>query len=251
MLELLERGGLQYQLLGGREPYAGRAALEIGDRDLFRAQSVAVAKAIRQSRAKQVLCLSAEDYSTLRSQTPKFADLDVRVSHVSEAYASLVEKRKLVPRRWLSGGGVAWHDPCYLGRLGGRYVPWRGTQEKVGGIKVYAPRRPIDYGSGGVFEAPRRVLSALCEEPLLEFERRREYAYNAGESGQAAVAMPGFATETAKRRVQEAVDCGIRTIVTECPQAYGALSSATRAREDVQVRSLTEVLSQSQEGGRS
>jgi Fe-S oxidoreductase len=251
MLDLLDRGGLRYQLLGDQEPYTGRAALEIGDRDLFRAQSLSVAKAIRESGAKNVLCLSAEDYSTLRSQTPKFAELDVPVRHISETYAALIKRRKLAPRGRLTEAGVAWHDPCYLGRLGGRYVPWRGTQEKIGGIKVYAPRRPIDYGSGGVFEAPRRVLAALCEEPLREFERRKEYAFNAGESGQAAAAMPEFAAETAQRRIQEAVDCGIRTVVTECPQAHAALTAAAQLRDDVRVRSLTEIFAQSQEGSRS
>jgi len=242
MLDLLERGGVQYQLLREREPYAGRAALEIGDRDLFQRQSRAVAEAVRASGAKRIVTLSAEDYSTLRSQTPKFAAIDLPVSHVSETYGHLLAKHRLRPEHPTDDAGLAWHDPCYLGRLGGLYQPWRGRQKKEGGIKVYDPPRPIDYGSGGVYDVPRQVLMKINRQPLLEFHRQREYAFNAGESGQALSAMPEFAAETATRRVQEAVDCGITTIVTECPQAHASLHEAAADFVGVEVRTLTELL---------
>ncbi len=245
MLGLLERGGVQYQLLREREPYTGRAALEIGDRDLFQQQSLAVAAAVRASGAKRIVTLSAEDYSTLRSQTPKYAAVDIPVSHISETYASLLAKGRLRPERPSDDARMAWHDPCYLGRLGGRHEPWRGTQKKVGGMKVYDPPRPIDYGSGGTYEEPRQALMRINQQPLLEFDRQREYAFNAGESGQALSAMPEFASETAARRVQEAIDCGIRTIVTECPQAHAALRAAAAEVANVEVRTLTELLDRS------
>jgi Fe-S oxidoreductase len=245
MLDLLERGGVQYQLLREREPYTGRAAFEIGDRDLFRQQSRAVADAVRASGAKRIVALSAEDFSSLRSQTPKFAAIDVPVSHISETYAQLLAKRRLRPERPIEDARMAWHDPCYLGRLGGRHEPWRGSQKKVGGIKVYDPPRPIDYGSGGVYEAPRQVLMQVNRQPLLEFDRQREYAFNAGDSGQAAAVMPEFAAETAARRVQEAVACGITTIVTECPQAYASLRGAAGKVAGVEVQTLTELVDRS------
>jgi Fe-S oxidoreductase len=245
MLDLLDAAGVRYQLLREGEPYSGRAALEIGDRELFRRQSTAVAEAIRASGARKVIALSAEDYSTLRSQTPKFAEIGVRVEHITETYADLFARRRLRPLESVRDAKLAWHDPCYLGRLGGRYAAWQGMQKKVGGMKVYEPRRPIDYGSGGVFDAPRKVLAALNDLPLLEFDRRREYAFNAGETGQAAAAMADFAAETADRRVQEARDCGIATIVTECPQAHASLTQAARRIAGVEVRSLTELVVES------
>lgn len=245
MLDLLERGGVKYQLLREREPYTGRAALEIGDRDLFGRQSRAVADAVHASGAKQIIALSAEDYSTLRSQTPKFAAIDVPVSHVSEIYARLLAKRRLRPEQPTDNARMAWHDPCYLGRLGGRHEPWRGKQEKVGGIKIYDPPRPIDYGSGGVYDPPRQVLMQLNRQPLLEFDRHHEFAFNAGETGQALSVMPEFAADTASRRVQEARDCGIDTIVTECPQAYASLRAAADNVAGVEVRTLTELLDRS------
>lgn len=245
MLKLLNAGGIQFQLLLDEEPYTGRAALEIGDRELFHDQSVKVASAIKQSGAKKIICLSAEDYSTLRSQTPKFAEIDIPVYHVTEIYEKMVKKRffktKPVSRR-----NIGWHDPSYLGRLGGKYNYWEGTNEKEGrGIRAYVPERKIDFGTNGVFDAPRKVLSKITGKTPLEFSLKREYAYSAGESGQAWAVMPAFVSSASKKRVQEAADCGIQTIVTECPQAYQTLSAAAESFSDIEIISLTELFAES------
>lgn len=250
-LDLLDRAGVRYQLLGEREPYTGRAALEIGDRELFRNLSRDVAAAIQKSGVSRIITLAAEDYSTLRSQTPRFAKVPVPVEHISETYAALLSRRALRPARTLDGARTAWHDPCYLGRLGGLYRPWTGTEVKVGGIKVYDPPRPIDYGSGGLFEEPRRVLSDMCEGALVELPRRREYAWNAGETGQAAAVAPELVANTARIRIEEARACGVTTLVTECPQAEATLRAAARDVEGVLVRTLTDLLTRSIEGGLS
>ena len=244
MLRLLGKGGLRFQLLRDREPYAGRAALEIGDRELFREQSVKVAQAIEQTGAKRIICLAAEDYSTLRSQTPKFVEINTPVEHVTERYAQFVKKRAFAVKP-LNHAGLGWHDPAYLGRLGGKYIPWEGTNEKEGrGIRAYVPPREINYGTGGVFEAPREVLSKIAGQPVLEFSLKKEYAYGAGETGQAQAVMPAFVSATAAKRVREARDQGIETIVTECPQAYATLRAGAAEAPNMKVLNLTDLLIQ-------
>ncbi|MCP4687673.1 MAG: (Fe-S)-binding protein [Desulfobacterales bacterium] len=245
MLKLLDHGGVRFQLLLDKEPYTGRAALEIGDRELFREQSHKTARAIEQTGAKKIICLSAEDYSTLRSQTPKFVDIKAPVHHITEMYEKLVKKRavKITP---VKHAGVGWCDPVYLGRLGGKYTPWEGTNRKEGrGIRAYVPPRKIDYGAGGVFEAPRNVLSKITGKPVLEFSLKKEYTYGAGESGQARAVMPAFVSAAAEKRIREAMDRGMETIVTECPRAHETLGAAATAHPDMEVLSLTELLAQS------
>lgn len=245
MLRLLAKGGLPFQLLLGREPYTGRAALEIGDRELFGEQSDKVASAIKQSGAKKIICLSAEDFSTLRSQTPRFAGIDMPVYHVTEIYEKMVKKR-FYKGKSVKQTHMGWHDPTYLGRLGGKFIFWQGTNEKEGrGIRAYVPPRKIDYGAGGVFEAPRSVLSKITGTPVSEFSLKNEYTFSAGETGQVQAIMPSFVSATAEKRVREAIDCGIETIVTECPQAWNTLSIAAKAHPNVEVVSLTDLLAQS------
>jgi Fe-S oxidoreductase len=241
MLALLDRGGLRYKLLFDDEPCSARAALEIGDWTLFKEQSQKVATAIRDAHVREVICLDAEDYSTLRSQTRKHAAIEVPIRHVTEVYAQLLGRGKLKPLRRPPAGGVAWHDPCYLGRLGNEFQDWQGHIRSEHGIPVYEPARPIHYGDGGVFEAPRVALKQLLGRAPLEFERRREYSFNAGETGQAQAVMPQFARATATRRLQEARNLGFRTVVTECPQALQSLA-AVADDLGIAVRSLTSLL---------
>lgn len=244
MLKLLQKAKIRFQLLLDDEPYTGRAALEIGDRELFRRQSEKVASAIKKSGAKKIICLSAEDYSTLRSQTPKFSEINIPIYHITEIYEKMINKRSF-KKEPISYNNIGWHDPGYLGRLGGKYTPWEGTNDKEGrGIRAYIPEREIDYGTDGVFKVPRKVLSGITGQPVLEFSLKNEYAFSAGETGQAKAIMPAFVSATADKRIREAIDHGIETIVTECPQAYQTLNAAAQKNLRISAISLTELMAQ-------
>lgn len=244
MLEILKKGNIRYRILADEEPYSGRAALEIGDRDLFHEQSVKVAEAVQRAKPKKIVCLDAEDYSTLRSRTPRFVKFDTPVLHISEIYRQLVGKGSFAPRKAVSFQNVGWHDPSYLGRLAGKFVPWQGTNDKEElGIRAYVPTRTLDYGTGGAFDAPRTVLKRILGRPALELSLKKEYAYSCGETGQAKAILPEFVEATAQKRVQEALDHGIETLVTECPQAYRTLADASRNLSGIRIVSLTELMS--------
>ncbi len=248
-LDLLCRAGVRFSTLGADEPYAGRAALEIGDRQLFAECSRRAATAIHRSRARAVLCLSAEDYATLRAQTPRFAPVTKPVRHLVELYADLLRRRKLKPRHPL-GVTAGWHDSSYLGRLSEPWNYWSGEKRKVlGQMIVYEPNRRLRYGRNGCYDAPRAVLRALPGVQLREFLRREEYAFDSGETGQTAAFAPELALAAARRRLAEAADAGIELVVTECPQARAALDRArTSNGRGVAVCTLTELLSRSIEG---
>jgi Fe-S oxidoreductase len=245
IIKLLKAANISFKLLFDDEPDTGRAALEIGDVELFKRQSQKVSDAIKLTGANQVLCLSAEDYSTLRSQTPKYAPLDVPIKHITEIYDSIIKGGKLTVSKVDDFKDVAWHDPCYLGRLGGKFEYWEGVETKINQMPVYVPDKPINYGTGGVFDAPRNIIDSLILSTRKEFSRRKEYAFNAGESGQAIAVMPEFAKATARRRLQEADDLGIRTVVTECPKAYLSLQAVIHEFSDIQLISLTQLIMQS------
>ncbi len=245
-LALLDRAGVDFFVLGAQEPYTGRAALEIGDRALFAECARRSAAAIRASGAERVVCLSAEDYATLRSAIPRFAPIGTPIVHITELYAERIAAGKLrpaagPPRR------VAWHDPSLLGRLSEPYRPWKGRMRKVHGqMVVYEPNRPVNRGSGGCYDAPRAVLRALPGIEMREFLRKREYAFDSGEGGQALHRFPEFARNTAQRRIAEARSIGVETIVTECPQSIALLEAVGRSQtaSPVSVRSLTDLLAE-------
>ena len=247
---LLRGAGVSFTTLGRDEPYAGRAALEIGDRDLFRRCATRTATAIAEAPARRVLCLSAEDYATLRALVPRVQAFDKPVEHITEMYAALIARGKLRPRH-PRHNVAAWHDSSYLGRLSEPYQPWQGEVRKgAGQIVVYDPPRPVRRGGGGCYEPPRRVLAAIPGLTMRELPRRREYAFDAGESGQVATALPELAARAAARRVAEARASGADLLVTECPQSLALLDAACGAAgESLRAASLTDILAQSILGG--
>lgn len=248
-LSLLDRAGVAWTTLGDREPYTGRAALEIGDRASFRAFAERAARAIEGSGAKRVVCLSAEDYATLRADVPRVAAVRARVSHVVELYDELLAKRRLTPQARIARA-VTWHDTSYLGRLSEPFVPWRGVARKIEGqIEIYDPPRPVRSGGGGCYEPPRRVLGRIPGLVLREMPRRREYAFDSGESGQAAAVLPDFARASARRRAEEARSTGVELLVTECPQSLALLEPAcSEGGSGLRATSLTDLLAMSVEG---
>ncbi len=248
-LTLLDRAGVSWTTLGADEPYTGRAALEIGDRETFGGFAGRTARAIEGSAAESVVCLSAEDYATLRADVPRVATIRKPVRHLVELYDELIGKRRLRPRGRIAKRAT-WHDSSYLGRLSEPFVAWRGVARKIEGqIEIYDPPRPVRGGGGGCFEPPRRVLGSIPGLVLHEMPRRREYAFDSGESGQAAAALPEFARATALRRANEARSTGAELLVTECPQSLALLEEAcAESGPGLTATSLTDLLATSLEG---
>jgi Fe-S oxidoreductase len=221
LVELLESGGAAFGLLGDAEPSTGRVALDIGDEERFDRQAEKVAAAIRSSGADTVLCADALDFTTLRAHLPKVEDLGgVKIAHAVERLDELVAQRKLVPRRALAAR-VAYHDPDTLGRLSEPFQHWEGEVKKLmGQLVVYDPPRPVNRGTHGVYDPPRRLLSAIPGLELVELQRRREYAFSCGDEGVlTAAGWVEFVRNTARHRMEEAREVGAEVVASACPSS--------------------------------
>ena len=227
LVELLEGAGVSFGLLGDDEPSTGRVALDIGDQERFDRQAHKVAAAIRASGADTVLCADALDFNTIRAHLPKAADLGgVKSTHAVELLDELVAKKKLVPRRPLRAR-VAYHDPDTLGRLSEPFRHWEGTIRKVmGQLVVYDPPRPVNRGTHGVYDPPRRLLAAIPGVELVEFQRRREYAFScADDGGLRAAGWNELVDNTARHRLEEAREVGAEIVASACPSSEDNLAA--------------------------
>jgi heterodisulfide reductase subunit D len=227
LVELLERTGVAFGLLGDDEPSTGRVALDIGDEERFDRQARKVAAAIRASGADTVLCADALDFNTIRAHLPKVADLGgVKSVHAVEVLDELIAGKKLVPRRPLQAR-VAYHDPDTLGRLSEPFQPWEGEIKKVmGQLVVYDPPRPVNRGTYGVYDPPRRLLAAIPGVELVEFYRRREYAFScADEDVLRAAGWDEFVDNTARHRMEEAREVGAQIVASACPSSEDNLAA--------------------------
>lgn len=229
LANLLKKGGVEFGVFGAHEPTTGRMALDIGDEETFDRCARKVAEIIRRSGANKVICADPEDYNALRAHVPKVTNLNgVEIVSAVEILNELIKKKKIKPVKSISRK-VAYHDPCNLGRLSETYKPWNGKRKKImGQLEVYDPPRPVNRGTNGCYDPPRKILKAVPGLQIIDFPRRREYAYCCGGNGLLKSAGFGdFVQKTAAHRVSEARYVGADTIVTACPGCSSNLSKGS------------------------
>jgi heterodisulfide reductase subunit D len=216
LAKLLEAAEVDFGILAD-EPDTGIDAYWTGQTQVLREQARHVVDRLDSSCTKTIVALCGEDLGMLRSKYPRFSyEPLAKVVHASEFLLPLVQGGKLRPREPVKRR-VTYHDPCYLGRQSEPPVAWQGKEHRTRGVMRYTtPPKPINYGSNGVFDAPRKLLAAIPGVQFVEMHRIREYAYCCGGGGGVPDAHPKVARSAALQRVAEAGDAGADTLVTAC-----------------------------------
>jgi len=249
LVNLLRSAGVAFGVLGAEEPPAGIEALEIGDQDLFNDLAVQAVEKLRTSGVTRVVCLDPDELNAFRAHVPKAADLTgIEFVPAVELLDTLVRKKKIRPRKKINAK-VAYHDPCKLGRLSEPFRDWNGEIKKImGQLVLYDPPRPVNRGASGCYEPPRRLLQSIPGVEVVEFHRRREYAFCCGGGGMAREAgYEAFVSNTAAHRAEEAASVGADLIATACPGCVSALKPV-EGEAGIPVRDVIDLLAESVNG---
>jgi len=184
---------------------------------LFNEQAQAAVDTLDNAGAKTIVTLCGEDLGMLRSKYPQYSCApQAKVMHASEFLLSLIQKGRLRLTKAVNQK-VTYHDPCYLGRQSEPPTEWHGEERQTHGVmRYFTPPKPINYGTGGVFDAPREILRAIPGLQFVEMHRIREYAYCCGGGGGVPAAHPNVARSAALQRMDEARDVGAEMLVTAC-----------------------------------
>jgi Fe-S oxidoreductase len=246
LVHLLEAAGMAFGALGDDEPSTARVALDIGDLERFDRHAETAARAVRDSGAATVVCVDPHDLNAFRAHIPKVADLDgIRFVHAVEFLDELASAGRLRPGKPIRKR-VAYHDPCTLGRLSEPFRAWSGELVKVKGqLVIYDPPRPVNRGTGGCYEPPRRLLRTIPGLETVEFHRRREAAFCCG--GGDAVEAGGYGelvARTAAHRMEEARAVGAELVATACPRCEANLGAAP-GEHPIPIRNVIDLLAES------
>jgi Fe-S oxidoreductase len=216
LAELLQRVSVDFGILAD-EPASGIESYWVGQRQLFSEQAQGTVDALDQSGAQTIVTLCGEDLGMLRSKYPRYVRApQAKVLHASEFLLSLIQKNKLRLTQSVKQI-VTYHDPCYLGRQSEPPTEWHGEELQTHGVMHYfTPPKPINFGTRGVFDAPRQILRAIPGLHFVEMHRIREYAYCCGGGGGVPDAHPNVARSAAIQRVDETRAVGAETLVTAC-----------------------------------
>lgn len=216
LAELFQQARVDFGILVD-EPESGIESYWVGQRQLFSEQAQAMMDALDNAGAQIIVTLCGEDLGMLRSKYPQYSRApQAKVLHASEFLLSLIQKGRLRLTKPVNQK-VTYHDPCYLGRQSEPPIEWHGEERQTHGVmRYFTPPKPINYGTVGVFDAPREILRAIRGLQFVEMHRIREYAYCCGGGGGVPAAHPNVARSAALQRLDEALDVGAETLVTAC-----------------------------------
>jgi Fe-S oxidoreductase len=156
MIELFQRAGLDFAVLGEEETCTGDPARRMGEELLYQQMAQTNVGTLGQYTFKRLVTTCAHCYNTHKNEYPQFggrAGIDYAVIHHTEFLAQLVAEGKLKPNEQVSER-VVYHDPCYIGRYNDIYDAPRSVLQAIPGLElVEAPewnrQRAMCCGGGG------------------------------------------------------------------------------------------------------
>jgi len=212
-VEVLNKAGVEFGVLGNEERCCGDSARRIGDEQAFGTLAERNVAKFEEMGVERIVAISPHSFHTLRNDYREFGG-EFEVVHHTQLLAELFDEGKLVPSGRVEKQAT-YHDPCYLGR------------------------------HNGIFEEPRKILESIPGLEMVEMERTKEFSLCCGGGG------GRFWTETvaeerfSNMRVEEAIGTGTETLVTACPFCILNFEDSAKAmgKEDsVQVMDIVEML---------
>ena len=181
-ISLLKEAGLDVGILGMQEGCSGDPARRAGNEYLFQMLAETNMTTFQELGVKRIVASCPHCFHTLGKEYGDFGGDELEVFHHSEIIAKLQEEGKL-PDAEKNGRSVTFHDPCYLGRM------------------------------GGVVEEPRSVIGGVDAEP----ERHGKSSFCCGAGG-AQMWMEEDADKRVNEiRAAELAETGCDTVAVGCP----------------------------------
>ncbi|MDG1540398.1 MAG: (Fe-S)-binding protein [Candidatus Thalassarchaeaceae archaeon] len=167
-ISLLKEAGLDVGILGMQEGCSGDPARRAGNEYLFQMLAETNMMTFQELGVKRIIASCPHCFHTLGKEYGDYGGEDLEVFHHSEILAKLQEEGSL-PRVEKNGQSITFHDPCYLGRIGGIIDEPRDV---IGGVDVETENSGRDSfccGAGGAQmwmeeEADKRVNEIRAKE---------------------------------------------------------------------------------------
>ena len=146
-ISIMKEAGLDVGILGMQEGCSGDAARRAGNEYLFQMLAETNLETFNELGVKKVVASCPHCFHTLGKEYKDYGGEDIEVMHHSQLISHLQSEGKLPEPK--HDGSVTYHDPCYLGRIGGEYDAPRNA---IGGVDIETERHgrgSFCCGAGG------------------------------------------------------------------------------------------------------
>ncbi len=216
IVNMIQEAGVSVGILGKEEGCCGDPARRIGNEYLFRELARRNIETLNHYGVKKIIAYCPHCYNTLKNEYPQF-DGHFDVMHYSVYLDELLRQGRLKVKRPLEGR-VAFHDPCYLGRV------------------------------NGIYDAPRDILHAIPSLESREMKRSREKSFCCGAGGGRMWMHEDLGQRINSIRTAEVIEAGVDFVATSCPYCLTMVEEGIKSREmeeKVSIFDLSEILYQS------
>jgi Fe-S oxidoreductase len=219
LAKILKALGVDYGILGPEENSDGDTQRLAGERGLFEMLAEKNGRTFGKYQFDRIITSDPHAYNALKNEYPALG-ISYPVQHTTQFLAERLEQLKPLLKQEIQAT-VTYHDPCYLGRVNGRFDPPRALLEAIPGIKLV--------------EMPHNHTSSLC----------------CGGGG-GGMWLDGFTWEKAHARlsewrVHEAVDVGADILAVACPYEPPRFEDAAKMNQQAAhlvVKDIVELLAE-------
>ncbi|MBG9377840.1 (Fe-S)-binding protein [Panacibacter sp. DH6] len=218
-VQILDKVGIKYAILGKEEACTGDPARRAGNEFLFQMMAYNNIQVLNNYNIKKIVTACPHCFNTLKNEYPELGGV-YEVIHHTTFLQQLIDDGKIVLKEGGSfkGKRITYHDSCYLGR------------------------------SNNIYEAPRKVLEILDAE-LVEMKRCKTNGLCCGAGG----AQMFKEDEPGNKRVNiertdEALSLQPDVIAAACPFCNTMLMDGVKNKEkeqEVKVLDIAEIIASS------
>lgn len=212
-VEILNRAGVEFGILGSRESCCGESIRKTGDEALFKSLARQNIASLVDRGVKKMLVSSPHCYHTYTHEYPEFM-VHFEVVHISQLLHRLLAEGRLQLKTGYEKT-VTWHDPCYLGR------------------------------HNGVYDEPREALRKVPGLQLNEMAESRKDSFCCGGGGGRIWMETPKAQRFSDVRLGQAIGVGAQVLVTACPYCITNFEDSrlnVNNGEAIEVKDITEVI---------
>lgn len=220
LAKILNALGVNFGILGPEEYSDGDSQRLAGERGLFEMMAQKNGQAFRKYKFNEIITTDPHAFNALKNEYPALG-IEYPVRHYTQFLFERLEQIKPLLKTEIKAK-VAYHDPCYLGRV------------------------------NGIFDEPRALLSAIPGVELVEMSHQRINSLCCGGGG-GGMWLDGFQWEKAHTRlsewrVREAISANAQILAVACPYEPPRFEDATKtipAASQLKVREIAELLAES------
>jgi len=222
LAKILNALGVKFGILGTEEFSDGDSQRLAGERGLFEMVAQKNGQLFKKYKFNEIITTDPHAFNAIKNEYPALG-IKYPVRHYTQFLAERIDQLKPMLKNEIKAK-IAYHDPCYLGRV------------------------------NGVFDEPRALLTAIPGVELVEMSHQRMNSLCCGGGG-GGMWLDGFQWEKAHTRlsewrVREAVAANAEILAVACPYEPPRFEDAAKTIEaagQLKVREIAELLAESME----